>query len=72
MSSESNVVTHEPIQLQGDLSYLEIPVRVLDMVDRVLRNKLMLMVKVLWIHHSIEDATWELYFEMEKSHPHLF
>ena len=49
----------ETIELQEDLMYLEEPVEILDTKEQVLRNKVIPLVKVLWRHHNVEEATWE-------------
>ena len=33
--------------------------RILDTKEKVLRNKIIRLVKVLWQHHGVEEATWE-------------
>ena len=33
--------------------------RILDRRDQVLRRKTVLLVKVLWQHRGVEEATWE-------------
>ena len=32
---------------------------IMDSQDQVLRRKTMRLVKVLWQHHGVEEATWE-------------
>ena len=39
---------------------------------RQLRNKTIPLVKVLWQHHGIEEATWEPEAAMREQHPELF
>lgn len=68
----SHVLSQEPIEVQTDLTYEEKPVRILDREEKVLRNKTIPMVKVLWRNHNIEEATWELEAEMRKGYPDLF
>jgi hypothetical protein len=41
----------EELDLGGDLTYSERPVKILDMAERVTRNKVMKMCKVQWSHH---------------------
>ena len=60
------------VELNEDLSYEEYPVAVVDRQVRQLRTKDILMVKVLWSHHSVEDCTWEIEAEMRKTYPYLF
>ncbi|XP_042415181.1 uncharacterized protein LOC122004343 [Zingiber officinale] len=55
-----------------DISYEEIPVRILDRKERQLWNKTIRLVKVGWRHHSDKEATWELEDKMRASYPHLF
>ncbi|KAK8931152.1 hypothetical protein KSP39_PZI016418 [Platanthera zijinensis] len=59
-------------QLELNLSYVEVPVRILDAQDRVLRRKTIPMVKILWRNQDVESATWELESAMRKAYPHLF
>ncbi|CAN6712788.1 unnamed protein product [Malus baccata var. baccata] len=42
-----------------DLTYDEVLVMILVWKDKVLRNKIVRMVKVLWRNHYVEEATWE-------------
>ena len=48
----SHVIEHEPLEIREDLSYEERPIRIIDRREKVLRSKTILMVKVLWQHHS--------------------
>ncbi|KAA0047530.1 DNA/RNA polymerases superfamily protein [Cucumis melo var. makuwa] len=45
------------VELRENLSYEEDPVQILDRKKQVLRNKTILLVKVLWRHHGVEEAT---------------
>jgi hypothetical protein len=56
----STEVLPEPeIDIEPDLSYQEYPVKVLDQKERSTRARSIIMYKVQWSHHSIEEATWE-------------
>ena len=55
----SHVIPLQPQEINPDLTYDEVPVTILNWKDKVLRNKTMWMVKVLWRNHSVEEATWE-------------
>ena len=59
ISDPSHVLNYEPLQLNQDLTYEEKPVRILDTKEKELRNKVILLVKVLWKNHSTYEATWE-------------
>jgi hypothetical protein len=66
-----HVLNEEPLMLQPDLSYVEKPVQILKWSVKELRNKRILMVKVLWEHHGMQDATCETEEWMKKKYPNL-
>ncbi|KAM6562545.1 hypothetical protein CsatB_022543 [Cannabis sativa] len=68
----SHVLSYETLGLQEDLSFEERPVKILDRKDKVLRNKTISLVKVLWRNSVVEEATWELESDMQQQHPELF
>ena len=70
--NSNQVIEYEPIELQPDLSYVEQPVQILDRKERVLRNKSIPIVKVLWRNPRVEESTWELESDMLDKYPHLF
>ncbi|XP_070057097.1 uncharacterized protein [Nicotiana tomentosiformis] len=53
----SAFVLVEPIEVNKDLSYKQIPVAILDRQVRKLRNKEITFVKVLWRNQQVEEAT---------------
>ena len=55
----SHVVSSETIELKPDLTYEEEPVEILAREVKELRNKKILLVKVLWRNHKTEEVTWE-------------
>jgi hypothetical protein len=59
----------EELSVQRDLTYTEYPVKILDTLTRVTRNKVIKMCKVQWSHH---EATWEREEELRIDFPHLF
>ncbi|XP_062110436.1 uncharacterized protein LOC133822196 [Humulus lupulus] len=67
----SHVLQHEVIQVDKDLTYEEKHVQILDRKNKVLRNKEIPLVKVLWRSQTIEDATWERENEMKAKYPNL-
>ena len=66
------VILHQPLHLKKNLSYIKEPIRLLERVDRTLRNKTIPFVKVLWKHHKSADATWEPEHIMREKYPQLF
>jgi hypothetical protein len=49
----------EELSVRGDLTYTEYPIKILDTLTRVTRNKVIKMCKVQWSHHGEDEATWE-------------
>jgi len=72
MSDPSHVLQDQEVEISPDIRYEEPAVAILDRKEKVLRNKTIPLVKVLWKKHSAEEATWELESEMQKKYPALF
>ena len=53
-------------------TFEEGPVYIMDSRDRVLRRKTVRLVKVLWQHHGVEEATWEREDTVRATYPFLF
>jgi hypothetical protein len=49
-----------------------VPIQIVDRKEQQLRTKTIPIVKVLWLNHDIEEATWELVQEIRNKYPHLF
>jgi hypothetical protein len=67
----------QPLPMDGldvkeDLTYTEHPVRILDTLARVTRNRVIKMCKVQWSNHAEDETTWEREDELKEDHPHLF
>jgi hypothetical protein len=62
----------EGLEVQEDLTYVEKPVQILEVADRVTRRKTIRMCKVKWNHHSEEEATWEREDDLMAKYPELF
>jgi len=69
---EAEHVPVETIDLQPDLRYQEIPVKILDTVTRRTRNSEVRICRVQWSRHGVEEATWEREDALKKEFPHLF
>jgi hypothetical protein len=65
-------VPTEAIDLQPDLRYQEVPVKILDTVTRRTRNSEVRICRVQWSRHGVEEATWEREEALKKEFPHLF
>ena len=68
----SHVLKVDEVELQPNLSYEEVPVRVMDHQVRKLRTKEIPMVKVMWRHRGCEEMTWETEADMRAKYPQLF
>jgi hypothetical protein len=55
-----HVVDFEPLQIQANLRYDKLPVQIPDRKEQKLKTKTIVIVKVLWHNHDIEEASWEL------------
>nr|GEZ75900.1 hypothetical protein [Tanacetum cinerariifolium] len=64
-----NVVSYPLNQIRVDLSYVEEPEAILDRQDRVMRNKTIPFVKILWRNHPKREATWETEESIRTSYP---
>ena len=71
-SDSSHVVSSMTIEMRLDLTYEEEPVEILAREVKELRNKKILLVKVLWRNHKTEEATWESEETMRQQYPQLF
>ncbi|XP_073137224.1 uncharacterized protein [Henckelia pumila] len=59
ISNPSHVLSLKPLPLSPHMTYEERPDRIMERQERRLRNKTIPMVKVKWLYHSDEEATWE-------------
>jgi hypothetical protein len=62
----------EELDLGGDLTYIERPIKILEMTKRVIRSKVIKMCKVQWSHHTKDEATWKHEEELRANYPELF
>jgi hypothetical protein len=60
------------LDLGGELTYSERPIKILGIAERVTRNKVIKMCKVKWSHHAEDEATWEHEEELREDYPKLF
>ncbi|KAA0059509.1 pol protein [Cucumis melo var. makuwa] len=67
----THVVDFEPLQINENLSYDEQPVEILAKEVKMLRNRGITLVKVLWRNHGVEEATWEREDDMRAQYPEL-
>ena len=70
--NSSHVLETPPIELKKDLSFEVQLVAIVDQEMKPLRNKVILMVKVLWKSDTIEEMTWETEAFMRSHYSYLF
>ncbi|GJY84487.1 retrotransposon protein, putative, ty3-gypsy subclass [Tanacetum coccineum] len=66
------LAVHPQLIIQPDMSLSEEPESILDRQERVMRNKVIPFVKILWKNHPEREATWETEESMRASYPHFF
>ena len=68
----THVVDWGEIVVDTDGTFEEGLARFLDSRDQVLQRKIVRLVKVLWQHRGVEEATWEREDTMRVTYPFLF
>ena len=72
VSDLTQVLSYEGLELDLDISYEEKLIQVLDEQYKVLQNKTILLVKVLWRNNKYDEDAWELELDMNEKYPELF
>jgi hypothetical protein len=67
----TEIVETRAIEIEPDLSYTEQPIQILDTKERVTRRKKIKMYKILWDHHTEEEATWETESYLQQNFPNF-
>ena len=65
------IIPTEDIGIKDSLSYVEVPVQILDLQVSKFRTKKVASVKVLWRNQLVEGVTWEPEEDMKKRYPYL-
>jgi hypothetical protein len=60
------------LSVQGDLTYTEYPMKIINTLTRVTRNKVIKMCKLQWSHNGEDEATREREEDLRIEFPHLF
>jgi hypothetical protein len=69
ISVPTEIVNTQGIDIEPDLSYKELPIRILDTKLRSTRKATVKMFKIHWNHHTEEEATWETEDYLQKNFP---
>jgi hypothetical protein len=62
----------EKLDLGGDFTYSERPIKILDTTERMTHSKVIKICKVQWSHHTEDEATWEHEEELRADYPEIF
>ncbi|XP_027152088.1 uncharacterized protein LOC113752155 [Coffea eugenioides] len=68
----SHILEDQLVEVKKNLSVEEVPLRIVDRKDQVLRRRTIPYVKVQWTNHAPREATWELDEDMRNRYPYLF
>ena len=66
LHNPSHVLNYESLDVNPKLMYKERSIKILDRKDKVLRNELVPLVKVLWRNQVVEKTTWRQRWICEK------
>ena len=65
-------IDHRTIEINDDLTYPEVPIRILEEAFRTTRTRSIKFLKIQWSNHTEEEATWEREDDIREDYPHLF
>ena len=68
----THIVDWGELVVDTDGTFEKGPVRIMDSRDEVLRRKTVRLMKILWRHRGVEEATWEREDTMRTAYPFLF
>ena len=68
----THIVDWGELVVDVDGTFEEGPMRIMDSQEQVLRGKTARLVKVLWQHRGVEEATWECEDTVRANYPFLF
>jgi hypothetical protein len=65
-------VVPDALDLQDDLRYQEVPIKIFDTMTKRTRTKAINLCKVQWSRHSEAEATWEKEDALREEYLQLF
>ncbi|KAK1680412.1 hypothetical protein QYE76_041260 [Lolium multiflorum] len=65
-------IDHRSVDINSDLTYREVPIRILEEAYRTTRTRSIKFLKIQWSNHTKEEATWEREEDMKKEYSDLF
>ncbi|WMV32492.1 hypothetical protein MTR67_025877 [Solanum verrucosum] len=72
IDDSSLIIPTENIGIKNNLSYEEVPIKILDYQVRKFRTNEVASIKVLWRNQFVKEDTWEAENDMKNRYPHLF
>ncbi|KAK1660640.1 hypothetical protein QYE76_048799 [Lolium multiflorum] len=65
-------IDHRSVDINTDLTFREVPIRILEEAYRTTRTRSIKFLKIQWSNQTEEEATWEREEDMKKEYPDLF
>ena len=65
-------IDHRAMEINNDLTYWEVPIRILEEAYRTTRTRSIKFLKIQWSNHIEEEATWEREDYIRTEFPDLF
>ena len=65
-------IDHRVVEINNDLTYREVPIRILEEAYRTTRTRSIKFLKIQWSNHTEEEATWEREDYIRTEFPDLF
>ena len=65
-------IDHRSMEINNDLTYREVPIRILEEAYRTTRTRSIKFLKIQWSNHTEEEATWEHEDYIRIEFPDLF
>ncbi|XP_058185747.1 uncharacterized protein LOC131302972 [Rhododendron vialii] len=68
----THVLNWEDITIEEDATYEEEQIEIQGRSEKIIRNKTIKLIRVLWKHRGSGETTWEREETMKANYPHLF
>ena len=65
-------IDHRAVEINNDLTYREVPIRIVEEAYRTTRTRSIKFLKIQWSNHTEEEATWEREDYIRTEFPDLF
>jgi hypothetical protein len=65
-------IDHHSMDIHKDLTYREVPIRILEEAYRTTQTRSIKFLKVQWSNHTEDEATWEREDYLKTEFPNLF